>query len=301
MVEFIQIKNKKGLTQSRTHDIQKPIAETKGVSNAVTVQDNDDIKVNVIKQSSLTSDCWMVQMQGFDACVDCQFYAFNPKSGQLRKKSECGGGQTLALMIKNIANMSIWDQDRAGRFFQANPEASFVKFALAMDKERAWTHPLRKYRMKIKDLTEIEKTEQVFGHHRSLDVDFPYQQTLTDTYSPKPTFKRTHAENSHKPWQCTCVVPEGRKTTPRDETFVDNIAHITIYYYHQHCIVFEQKFKDCTEYVLDSCGFHTSTTKDRLNNYLPQGYSLSQQNHKWLLSTPHGTIDFYDGMRVHVE
>lgn len=49
---------------------------------------------------------------------------------------------------------------------------------------------------------------------------------------------------------------------------------------------------------LDSGGWRTPTTKERINRYLPTGYVLYQKNNKWWISTPHGEIAFKDGMVI---
>lgn len=48
--------------------------------------------------------------------------------------------------------------------------------------------------------------------------------------------------------------------------------------------------------VLTSGGWRTSTTKERINRYLPVGYVLYQQKKTWWLSTPDGTVEFEDDM-----
>ena len=44
--------------------------------------------VKEIDQSQLTSDCWIVQFNGFSACDKCE----------LKGKKNCGGGETLKKM-----------------------------------------------------------------------------------------------------------------------------------------------------------------------------------------------------------
>jgi len=43
-----------------------------------------------IEQSSLTSDCWLIQFDGLDACKTCP----------VRGKRDCGGGETLKRLKK---------------------------------------------------------------------------------------------------------------------------------------------------------------------------------------------------------
>lgn len=39
-----------------------------------------------VDQNNLTSDCWLIQFNGLDACENCE----------LKNTDECGGGDTLA-------------------------------------------------------------------------------------------------------------------------------------------------------------------------------------------------------------
>lgn len=46
------------------------------------------VESRIIDQSTLTTDCWMVQFRGLDACDECEY----------RDTNECGGGDTLEEM-----------------------------------------------------------------------------------------------------------------------------------------------------------------------------------------------------------
>ena len=50
--------------------------------------------------------------------------------------------------------------------------------------------------------------------------------------------------------------------------------------------------------TINSDGYQTNTTKSRLNDYLPNGYYISQKNFVWHLTTPKSKIDFIDGMTI---
>ena len=50
--------------------------------------------------------------------------------------------------------------------------------------------------------------------------------------------------------------------------------------------------------VLRHGGWWTKTTKERINRYLPSGYTLYQKNYTWYLATPNGTLPFNSGMRI---
>lgn len=68
----------------------------------------------------------------------------------------------------------------------------------------------------------------------------------------------------------------------------------TVYFYHQSPVVVEIGDR----YRLDSCGYRTRTTKERINRRLPYGYRVKQRDHEWLLDTPDGVYDFTDGMTI---
>jgi hypothetical protein len=53
--------------------------------------------------------------------------------------------------------------------------------------------------------------------------------------------------------------------------------------------------------VLDSGGYRTHTTKDRLNAVLPAGYGLSADKGLWHLRTPKGAYIFADGCTLKVD
>jgi hypothetical protein len=48
--------------------------------------------------------------------------------------------------------------------------------------------------------------------------------------------------------------------------------------------------------TLNSQGYRTYTTKERINWFLPAGYGLYQQRHEWFVDGPEGTWPFEDGM-----
>ena len=48
-----------------------------------------------VSQDSLTSDCWMIQFKGLDACKKCEF----------KNTNECGGGATLKKMKQKSKNV----------------------------------------------------------------------------------------------------------------------------------------------------------------------------------------------------
>ena len=59
--------------------------------------------------------------------------------------------------------------------------------------------------------------------------------------------------------------------------------------------------------VLNSGGWQTVTTKERINRYLPEGWKLSQHDWNWTISWPDDgkyerdeyILDFVDGLKIH--
>lgn len=78
----------------------------------------------------------------------------------------------------------------------------------------------------------------------------------------------------------TVELPDGR------------VAH----FYHQTPVVVEEKNGI---FRLNSSGYRTSTTKERINRYLPAGYRLIQRDFDWLVVGPDGEREvFWDGMEI---
>lgn len=50
--------------------------------------------------------------------------------------------------------------------------------------------------------------------------------------------------------------------------------------------------------VLNSGGWHTMTTKDRINGWLPAGWVLFQKDGDWIVRGPYGSVEFEDGMVI---
>jgi hypothetical protein len=53
-------------------------------------------------------------------------------------------------------------------------------------------------------------------------------------------------------------------------------------------------------YILDSGGFMTKTTKERLNEYLPEPFYISQKNFEWFITIGNDgeKIPFFDGIKL---
>jgi len=57
-------------------------------------------------------------------------------------------------------------------------------------------------------------------------------------------------------------------------------------------------FKRSNDIVLDSAGWQTSTTKDRLNRYTPKSVSITQRDGVWYVKRNGREQEFRDGMVI---
>tara|TARA_Y100001973_G_C5209218_1_gene344282 strand:+ start:23058 stop:23576 length:519 start_codon:yes stop_codon:yes gene_type:complete len=70
---------------------------------------------------------------------------------------------------------------------------------------------------------------------------------------------------------------------------------------HGHSIV---EFRPNGEVMLDSCGWRTRTTKDRMNRALPDGQRVYQSQHEWFISAYNTEVqdntvwEYFDGFIV---
>ena len=61
-------------------------------------------------------------------------------------------------------------------------------------------------------------------------------------------------------------------------------------------------FEPSGKISLNSGGWHTVTTKRRINQCLPEGYSIRQRNFKWDILGPNASaFEFVDGFSFNVE
>lgn len=70
-----------------------------------------------------------------------------------------------------------------------------------------------------------------------------------------------------------------------------------IHFYHQTPVVVEFD----GHYKLNSGGYQTSTTKERINRHIPSGYYVRQRDFVWYLETPEGEVEFEDSMTFEVQ
>jgi len=69
---------------------------------------------------------------------------------------------------------------------------------------------------------------------------------------------------------------------------------ITTYRLHNTDII---KVNTCNGNItLNSGGWLTHTTKDRLNRFTPCNIQVYQKNYQWYIKTPQGYFDFFDGI-----
>lgn len=108
-------------------------------------------------------------------------------------------------------------------------------------------------------------------------------------------------QNSFHTYRCGCDLTTA-KGAYRDVT-VEMPDGITAHYYHQSAVV----VTDGDRYRLDSHGYKerrgdsnpSSTTRERINRYLPSRYNVIQRDFEWYVKTPDGEcIEFEDGMVI---
>jgi len=96
----------------------------------------------------------------------------------------------------------------------------------------------------------------------------------------------------HQCRNCFCELTT-RKGAYRDITI--ELDGKELYFYHQNLIV----IKKGKEYMLDSCGYKTKTTKERINRYIPSGFKVYQEDFEWYIQKPNGKVDkFKDNMII---
>ena len=59
--------------------------------------------------------------------------------------------------------------------------------------------------------------------------------------------------------------------------------------------------EDNKKFILDSGGYQTRTTKDRLNRFLPNGINVFQKDYNWYVNVNGDVKDFEDGMVIELK
>lgn len=244
------------------------------------------VEVYTVKQGGLTPDCWTVQFMDFKACATCEYFL----------GEECGGGKTLTIKILRKLGGSQWDENKAYEYWEkeviSEEDKTFFNF-MNWCKNQSWGHPMeygfRKYKRTVKMIQESSKTPEDNTPIIKLDKEYPFK----DIFYNKDN-KIISQIDYHYGSQCTC-----EKTTKKGsyrDVIIDLPNGVRLYYYHQHCIM----RRIGNKVIIDSCGFRTLTTRERVDRYL-ENNRIAQDKFRWYLS-PKGDwskkILLYDGMEV---
>lgn len=90
---------------------------------------------------------------------------------------------------------------------------------------------------------------------------------------------------------------KGKTVGHKTKQFTEADGSWRVQYHATNVISFDGK----NTYTLNSGGWLTKTTKERINQYLPSGYWISQKNYKWTLHAPNEDgREFEDGIQVTV-
>lgn len=113
--------------------------------------------------------------------------------------------------------------------------------------------------------------------------------------------EKTHEEGYHQPGQRVHGRRCGCSLTTSKGAYRDVTAEMpdgrTVHFYHQSPIVVKSP---SGMYRASHYGYDTSsTTKERLNLYLPSGYHVYQEDYQWYLTTPEGEVEWNDPMYLH--
>jgi hypothetical protein len=102
---------------------------------------------------------------------------------------------------------------------------------------------------------------------------------------------------------CPCDLTT-RKGAYKDVTV--RVDEKEVHYFHQSPVVVQSG----DTYRIDSHGYRPDradspqrykSTRHRISDYLPAGYSIIQEDYTWYLSTPDGREEFVDGMTFTAE
>jgi len=132
--------------------------------------------------------------------------------------------------------------------------------------------------------------------HDSRDLRAPrYSAARTDgTVDKQESYHQPHSGRRRSP-NCGCSL-DTDEGAYRDVTITLPDGR-TAHYYHHSAVVVESA--DGDRYRLDSHGYRTSTTKQRINRHTPAGYRVVQRSYEWYVETPDGgRMEFTDGMVI---
>lgn len=282
MVEYRKIKTIEGLEKGPTQGMAEKIPETFATTR---IHEDKDLTVTTISQKNLTSDCWLVQFNGFRSCVGCEVFL----------KPDCGGGKTIARMIIDHFSDSIITKMKYNEFWsnEETKDKSFYDFVKWTKQHYAFRYSFKKYRNHIRQLQSM--AEEPKGP--DLDNLYPFWN-----HHKQPNNEIIEQSGYHQHHKCDC-----EKTTKKGSyrDVVISFNDKTLYYYHQHCIM----VKDGERVILNSAGHRAVTTKERINRYLKRGWTLYSDKRVWWLAKRRwnvsgqyeyekGPIRFYDGIEL---
>lgn len=253
------------------------------------------VETHQLKQSEMTSDCWLVQFRGLKACCNCDFY----------KSENCGGGETLTRILLNKINVAPLELHLIGEYWTENPEGTFYGL-LEHLRNNEIMGGLVRLEKEYSKLIEQELARQVENMESKntmvLETRFKFDDIINKgSVVEKSGYHKPNQRGFGKSCNCRGLTKSGGAYR---DMVIDLNDNIRIYYLHQNPIV----ARTPEHYVLSDCGWRTSLTKDRINRILgySQGNIFSEGNF-WYLRLPKpkragaGAIDyrrFYSGIKV---
>ncbi len=122
-----------------------------------------------------------------------------------------------------------------------------------------------------------------------------YSETRRGLLSPNPR-ARSIAMHVHNYWSAGTYLGRRDSRKLANNTYVERIDDESIgVRLHRTYVVI---YKVGGDIILNSGGWHSVTTKQRINQLLPEGFGLYSKRYEWFLSTPEGEEEFFDGMTI---
>jgi len=235
-------------------------------------------------------DCWPVQMGGVDECVGCELF----------NTPECGGGVTLVSIILGwCPGAPLAAYSALTELYRLEERPSFHEIRRMVkegDERVMWAsaldYPINHYLRWVKRQKIVKEDRERHPEAPLLNKLYPYKEV-------SETGKLLLRGGWHRPQVCGCepITPGGGAY--RDEAYMildwGSDPRVVIYL-HQNAIMVLLPYL----LMIDSCGWRTPTTLNRLNKWLPKGYRIYQRRWRWYLKTPTGETKFYDGMLIDI-
>jgi hypothetical protein len=131
------------------------------------------------------------------------------------------------------------------------------------------------------------KTKALEREHGDIWLIFtPTSNVFSTSYSVIVRDKSTPAKPVNK----------GKLIAGKTRKFTEDDGSWRVRYHATDVVIYDANKQP--HYTLNSGGWLTKTTKERINTALPSGYWISQKNFKWTVHTPAGDREFVDGMEV---